>query len=78
MPHRQQVKSRVMPAQSRQIALSPASPGSSRLVPHTGQRPRVRDARVMQVRQILPSGQVAAVATARWQRAQQGAVTAPG
>jgi hypothetical protein len=47
-------------------------------VPHRGQRPRVRDARVMQVRQILPSGQVAAVATARWQRAQQGAVTAPG
>ena len=78
MPHRQQVKSRVIPAQSRQIAVPPASPGSSRAAPQRGQRPRMRDARPMQVRQILPSGQVAAVATARWQRTQLAGVTAPG
>jgi hypothetical protein len=78
MPHREHQKSRLMPAQSRQIAVPPASPGSSRDWPQPGQRPRIRDARAMQVRQILPSGQVAAVATARWQRAQPAGVTAPG
>jgi hypothetical protein len=39
MPHRQQVKSRVMPPQSRQMAVPSASPGSSRAAPQRGQRP---------------------------------------
>ena len=45
-PHRSQKKSRVMPAQSRQMGIpSLLRPGSSRLVSHPGQHPRVRAAR---------------------------------
>ena len=78
MPHRQQVNSRVMrrsPGRSPYRRPARAAAGWCRT---QGSGPQVRDARVMQMRQILPSGQVAAVTTARWQRPHRGAVTAPG